>query len=159
MSAFTGEVLRERREALGLSLQDVHARIHVPLSHLRAFEDNRLDDLPAPAYAVGFLSTYCQLLELDPAPFVDRYRLCQHTGEDGADRAMHRQFLSALREPAKRPAWIEEVLAWGTICAILLFAWVAYATITRPFAERAETRVDAGAVEVEVLPFDVQDVE
>ncbi len=57
-----GRVLRERREALGLSLEQVAASTRIPLAHLQAIEADRLDDLPAGPYAVAYLRTLEKLL-------------------------------------------------------------------------------------------------
>ena len=68
-AAFPGPKLRERREALGLSLMDVHDKIHVPIVHLRAIEANHFDVLPEPAYVRGLVQSYCAELGIDSEPF------------------------------------------------------------------------------------------
>jgi cytoskeletal protein RodZ len=151
MSHFAGDILRERREAMDLRLQDVAARVHVPMAYLRAFEAGDLDALPAPAYSVGFLQSYCKLLELEPEPFLDRYRLCMHRNSARAIRSPF--LLNLFGGGGEKPRWMEELQTWTAICAVLILGWVTYATLTRPIVERAETQVDAGTVEI-APPFD-----
>lgn len=156
MNHFAGKTLRERREALGLSLHDMHLRTHVPVVYLDAFERNDLERLPVPGYAVGFLQSYCLALELDAEPFIDRYRLCQHDAGQAMDGGIRRRMAEVFYEPKKRPAWLEEALAWGAICLILLLGWVTYAAATRPMAEKAGARVDAGRKEMPAPRFDIE---
>ena len=60
-----GESLAEARESRGLDLRDVEAETKIRLKYLRALEDGDWDVLPGPAYAVGFLRTYAELVGLD----------------------------------------------------------------------------------------------
>jgi hypothetical protein len=65
---FPGHRLREQREALGLSLLDAYHETHVPIEYLTHLENGRLNELPATTYTVGFLNTYCQVLQLSGNP-------------------------------------------------------------------------------------------
>ena len=76
---FPGAVLKEQRELLGCSLQQVSQEIHVPIEYIEAFESGRIDKSPGRAYALGFLRSYCSFLNLDPEPFCDKYLLCDST--------------------------------------------------------------------------------
>ncbi|MCS7172673.1 MAG: DUF4115 domain-containing protein [Armatimonadetes bacterium] len=67
-----GELLRRRREALGLSLDQVHAELRIPVRYLLALEEDRFDLFPAPHYARGFLRSYATFLGLDPEPLLPR---------------------------------------------------------------------------------------
>ena len=60
-----GEKLRERRELLSLSLEDIHNNIHVRIPYLAALEKGRLDELPSPVQAKGMLANYAEFLNLD----------------------------------------------------------------------------------------------
>jgi len=60
-----GDRLREAREAQGLTLQDVANRTRVPIRHLEAIENNRLEGLASPTYAIGFAKTYARAVGLD----------------------------------------------------------------------------------------------
>jgi cytoskeletal protein RodZ len=151
---FPGHLLRERREALGLSRLDVFEHIRVPVQYLEALEDADFRELPCAAYAVGFLASYCQFLGLEPDPFVDHY--WSRVREVGATRqATASRFFPARSDSGEgRPRWMTELIAWGAICGILLLGWLTYAVVVRPLTESTETRVDAGAHEAPPVHFE-----
>ena len=60
-----GALMRSAREGLGDDLADVSRMLRIRLPHLQAIEDGRFEDLPGPAYAVGFVRTYAEHLGLD----------------------------------------------------------------------------------------------
>ncbi len=69
-----GADLRAARERLGWELADAAAYLRIRSPHLEALEAGRLSDLPANAYALGFLRTYAAALGLDPEEMVRRFR-------------------------------------------------------------------------------------
>lgn len=60
-----GEVLRKRREQLGMSLDDVQAATKIRKRYLQALEDGDWSVLPGEVYARGFVRTYAEHLGLD----------------------------------------------------------------------------------------------
>jgi cytoskeleton protein RodZ len=73
-AARLGEELRDARMALGLSVEDVAAALRIRRVYLAALEDGRVRDLPAPAYAIGFVRSYARALGLDDDDLVRRFR-------------------------------------------------------------------------------------
>ncbi|WP_372623747.1 helix-turn-helix domain-containing protein [Falsiroseomonas sp.] len=73
-AARIGDELRESRLALGHTLQQMAASLRIRRAYLEALEEGRLRDLPAPAYAVGFVRSYADALGLDPDDMVRRFR-------------------------------------------------------------------------------------
>ncbi|WP_431268400.1 helix-turn-helix domain-containing protein [Dankookia sp. P2] len=69
-----GAELRDARAALGLSIEDLAQSLRIRRVYLAALEEGRVRDLPAPAYAVGFVRTYARSLGLDEADMVRRFR-------------------------------------------------------------------------------------
>ena len=69
-----GAELRDARLALGLSIEDLAQSLRIRRVYLAALEEGRIRDLPAPAYAVGFVRTYARSLGLDEADVVRRFR-------------------------------------------------------------------------------------
>ncbi len=61
-----GEVLRDARFRLGLSLEQVSAETRVRKKVLAALEEGDYTALPAPVYARGFIKTYAEYLGIDP---------------------------------------------------------------------------------------------
>jgi cytoskeleton protein RodZ len=69
-----GEVLRQRREELGLDLGEVAASLKIKPTYLAALEAGRPDRLPGPAYALGFVRAYGGHLGLDGDEILRRFK-------------------------------------------------------------------------------------
>lgn len=69
-----GDMLRERREELGLDLEAAGSALRIKAIYLAALEEGRPQDLPGPTYAVGFIRAYAQYLGFDAAWMLDRYK-------------------------------------------------------------------------------------
>ncbi len=76
-----GDTLRERRIALGLSIEQVQEGTHIRGRLLEAIEEGNYDRLPNPGYVRGYVSSYARFLELDPVPLLNMYK-----AETGAGR-------------------------------------------------------------------------
>lgn len=142
---FPGYRLTEQREAMGLSLLDAYHETHVPVEYLTRLENGELSELPATAYTVGFLTTYCNVLELSNEPFVDALRACRVARPE--TKFVTRSSRSDFADPY--PLWVRDAMTWAAICAVLLLGWVSYSVMVKPFAEATPDRVDAGTIEVE----------
>ncbi len=71
-----GERLRAAREAAGLSLSQVSARLRLDTRTLEALESGSYGSLPAPTFVRGYLRSYARLLDLEPEPIVDAFDRC-----------------------------------------------------------------------------------
>ncbi|MCB4822659.1 helix-turn-helix domain-containing protein [Roseicella aerolata] len=69
-----GAELRDARLTLGLSIEDLAQSLRIRRVYLAALEEGRVRDLPAPAYAVGFVRAYARALGLDEDEVVRRFR-------------------------------------------------------------------------------------
>lgn len=69
-----GDILRMTRERKGQELQSVANQLRIRLAYLEAIEEGRYKDLPGSTYAVGFVRSYGDYLELDGADIVRRFR-------------------------------------------------------------------------------------
>jgi cytoskeletal protein RodZ len=68
-----GQFLKQQREQLSFSLEDVEQHTHVRVHYLRALEQGRIEDLPSPVQGRGMLSNYASFLGLDPDPLLLRF--------------------------------------------------------------------------------------
>ncbi|NLH06611.1 MAG: helix-turn-helix domain-containing protein [Chloroflexi bacterium] len=68
-----GEMLREAREAQGLSLEEVEAQTRIRVKFLEALEDADLSLLPSALHAKGFLRSYAQFLRLDVRAIIAQF--------------------------------------------------------------------------------------
>lgn len=71
MPAGCGERLRCAREAAGLSVDDVAARLHMPARVVRSLEAEDWTRLGAPVFVRGQVRSYSRLLGLTTAPMMD----------------------------------------------------------------------------------------
>ncbi len=134
--------LQERRRLLGLSREEAYKKFRVPLAFIAAVEEGRLDHLPAPVYARGFLRTYCEGLGIPPEPRLHRL-----------DEAMHRR-LPRFRMPffggdaRGRPKWVEDALMWAAILGIVALGWLAYSAVFNPGAHQQQNGVQAQTIDL-----------
>jgi flagellar biosynthesis protein FlhG len=70
---FSGHLLREVREGLGIELREISERTKIGMSYLAAIEDELFDKLPAPVYVRGFLVEYVKMLGLDVGRVLETY--------------------------------------------------------------------------------------
>ena len=70
-----GEILREGRRAKGLDFQQVSSKLCIAKSYLRALEADDNKNLPCQTYAIGFLRTYSEYLDLDADAMVRRAKV------------------------------------------------------------------------------------
>jgi helix-turn-helix protein len=61
-----GQLLRTERERRQIGLDEVEQATHIRAAQLRAIEDDRLEALPAEAYARGFVRQYAEVLSINP---------------------------------------------------------------------------------------------
>ncbi|MBV8192560.1 MAG: helix-turn-helix domain-containing protein [Alphaproteobacteria bacterium] len=70
-----GRLLRDQREARGLTLNDVENKLRIRLAHLQAIEEGRFDLLPGAAYVPAFLRAYALHVGLDAEKVLSAYHL------------------------------------------------------------------------------------
>jgi len=70
-----GGILREAREAKGLTLADAHEGTKISTQYLSALENGQFELLPTQVHAKGYLRNYARFLELDPDPLIIRYEI------------------------------------------------------------------------------------
>lgn len=68
-----GQTLRNQRELLGLSLEEVEKHTHLRLHYLQALEDGNLDSLPSPVQGRGMLNNYASFLGMDADKLLLRF--------------------------------------------------------------------------------------
>lgn len=83
---FSGPLIRQVRESLGVDLRAVSLKTKVGLNYLEAIESDAFASLPAPVYVRGFVTEFAKYLNLDAAhvsrTYVKRYkRFLEERGE------------------------------------------------------------------------------
>jgi flagellar biosynthesis protein FlhG len=94
---FSGPLLRQIREAIGVELREIAERSKIGMAYLQALEGEVFAKLPAPVYVRGFLAEYARALGLDAErvkqTYLERYRAArgpvhdeEPRGDDGLSR-------------------------------------------------------------------------
>jgi cytoskeletal protein RodZ len=121
-----GMRLKQQRELLGLSLEDVVQYTHLREHYLKALESGQLDQLPSPVQGRGMLSNYAAFLGLDVDPLMLRFaeglqaRLVARQAVEPT-RTRPKQPRKTARGPLRRFFSVELILGGG---AILLLAGI-----------------------------------
>ncbi len=68
-----GRYLRERREAKGMSIEEVARATRVPVSSVERIESDQYDELPGEVFVRGFLRSYARAVSIDPDEVLARY--------------------------------------------------------------------------------------
>lgn len=79
-----GDTLRERRVALGITIEQAESHTKMRARLLNALEEGDYERLPDPGYVRGYVSSYARYLELDPVPLLAMYKA--ETGTGRAER-------------------------------------------------------------------------
>lgn len=69
-----GRLLREAREARGVTLEQAQDDLKIQRKFLSALEEGRYHVLPTPVHVRGYLRNYARYLALDPQPLLDGYQ-------------------------------------------------------------------------------------
>ena len=150
-TTFPGEELRARREELDVSVYEAFRSTRVPTRYIRALERGDIEALPDECYTVGFVSSYCAFLGVDPARYVDSFRACSRPAAVG--------FLRGKRGEGILPStWLRNAAAWLVVLAIVALTWLTYTVIFQPQADITDTRVEAGVEMVVPATFAEDDL-
>lgn len=121
-----GPVLIRAREAAGLTRADIAVQTKIAERHLAAIEEDRLGDLAARTYAVGFSRAYARTLGLDEKEIAEIVRR-QLEAEGGREPVVVHDFEPGdpARVPSARLAWIAGAGALVVIALLVAF-WSSY---------------------------------
>lgn len=123
--ATVGKVLRAKREDLGLTLEDIHAKTKVSLKFLAAIENEEYEFLPPESYTIGFIRSYADAVGLDPGTVISQYRREAKAGVEPSSAAGEDTL--APRDMIKKPisTWLFiAILAVLAIAAIGYYGWL-----------------------------------
>jgi cytoskeleton protein RodZ len=113
-----GARLKQARQAAGLTLEDVSARLKMPLRIVRSLESDDWSELGAPVFARGQLRSYARLLGVDIEPELTRSEIAvvippelvshSHTPryQRVFEQAMRRAIYIVLTAAIAVPVWL-----------------------------------------------------
>ena len=109
-----GEMLREAREARGLSLAQVAAETRIPQRHLQTIEAGDFAALPARTYAISFSKNYARMVGLDQDEVASMVRAELEANEP---ESRYRPASFEPGDPARVPS---RALGWISALAVVL---------------------------------------
>jgi len=68
-----GEILKRRREELGLGIKEVAELIKIKDEYISSIEEDRFEKLPVAVYTIGYIRCYATYLHVDPEPILSVY--------------------------------------------------------------------------------------
>ena len=68
-----GVILKESREAQGISIEKMSARTHIKVEHLINIEDENFEKMPPKIFIKGIISKYCEVCNLDRNEMLNRF--------------------------------------------------------------------------------------
>ncbi len=69
-----GSRLQRKRLSKNITIDDLADRTYISRDFLYALEANEYDKLPCEAYTVGFIRTYCKILDIESDDYVGEYQ-------------------------------------------------------------------------------------
>jgi cytoskeletal protein RodZ len=115
-----GEVLRRTREYYGKTLEDVERALRIRNSQIGAIERGDVSKLPGSVYAIGFVRSYAEYLELDGAKVVRLFK-AQYMGGQSKSSLSFPVPASETKTPA---LWL--VSGAIVLASMLMIAWHYY---------------------------------
>jgi cytoskeleton protein RodZ len=111
-----GSALRAERERRNLTVDDVAANLRIRRTLIDAIEHGRFKELPGAPYAVGFIRTYAEFLELDREEMIRRF----HAEAKGLEDRKELNFPKPLPE-SRLPGGV--LLLLSAIIAAIAYAF------------------------------------
>jgi len=109
-----GTQLKEAREAMNLSINELHAITKIKESHLEALEADRFDEIAAPVYAKGFIKICAEALGLNAQSLLDQYKkLYLDTKDEKGTKLSKESFLSRVVKRLKKKRFESGVIKSG----------------------------------------------
>jgi cytoskeleton protein RodZ len=100
----------EARCALNMSRADVARQLRLKQELIAAIEEDRIAELPAPIYVLGYLKNYAKLLKLPHEPVVDAYQQL---------RVEAPEIINEIVKPQVKGAG-GRIVKWGTVVIVLV---------------------------------------
>jgi hypothetical protein len=126
-----GNSLREARLRQHLDFPELEQTTKVRAKYLRALEEEKFEQLPAPTYVKGFLRSYADALGLEGQLYVDEYNSRFVTGDDEPLVRPRRQAAQPLSQRIETRVVVLALLAIGAVFALVIAAWK-FGSSTKP---------------------------
>ncbi|MBH8602225.1 helix-turn-helix domain-containing protein [Thermoactinomyces sp. CICC 23799] len=104
MSVEIGSYLRQAREAIGMSLEELQEKTKIQKSFLIAIENGEFDKLPSPFYVRTYLRSYANCVKIEPHHILRQYRKMEQAERlTGVHKAVNPNDLNQNQQTQKLP--------------------------------------------------------
>lgn len=140
-----GEVLRDARERLGLTLQEAERSTRIRSHYLEALERGNWDSLPSSVQVRGFLRNYSEFLGLDAEETLLKY--AENLQAQRTKRPQRTPRSGAVQVTSRRPRWLSADLLVAAVISVGVLAaliWGAGRVVTS-LQEQSENSQEGSA--------------
>ena len=133
-----GQILKEAREAQGISLETVHASTKIPMDALKSIEEGYKVRVLTPFYIKGFMKMYAQYLGIDVSKVLEDYHVEQlppHISEDKKGLLIEKAVVHFSKEQQKKSFQII-----GVVVLALVFLKVGSAVMVAKSQKKKEVK-------------------
>jgi cytoskeleton protein RodZ len=146
-----GKILRDAREKLGLTQEQVASELYMTLSKVNALESDQFDRLHSDTFIRGYLRTYAQLVKVDLNELMSVY------DSQAKILGLKEVFVPTRQETSTKKFWV----SLGGLVGVLLMMWLVsvwfldnrkpedYADINMAVPEKIDTELDIPLSSVE----------
>ncbi len=118
-----GELLRNKREEMNLTLKEVENATSIRMVYLQAIEEDRVAHFLSTVYALGFIRQYAHFLGFDTDRLTKEYPEAFRLTPEKQDFAYGIGTLEMRGNPSGGVRWVPNFL-WGSAgVLVLLCAW------------------------------------
>lgn len=127
-----GSSWKERREAMGKTIDQVSSELRIGHRYLAGIEEGSFGDFPERVFSTGFIRSYAKYLSQDPGPVLAGYERSIGSRDDSETAAQLRfGWVERDRERGSRRATY--IVAAGAVLLVgMILAWVTLRSERRP---------------------------
>lgn len=130
-----GAVLREARERMGMSVEEVAIRLKFAPRQITALEEDNYAQLPQLAFVRGFVRSYARLLQMDAAPLLDALPGAPAPDLSPAKQAREDVLPGNGSAQNQNLLWLAGALVVAVIIGVLAWKYDAGNAVTKPVVE------------------------
>lgn len=119
-----GEIFKQRRKELNLSLKEIENATSIRMSYLQAIEDGEIHKLNSPVYAQGFVKQYAAFLGIDGEKIV-RENPEIFARPEAQDFAYGIGTLEVRGNPGAGVKWFPNAVWISAFVLLIVVAWAA----------------------------------
>ena len=146
-------MLREKRETLGFSLQEITDHLSIPTEIIMALESGDPSRIPESGFTNGFLRSYCNFLGIEVEIMIADLQKATKSAvvrRTSTNRSTFEFSLPKFRIPNIQIDPSAEVLGWISVTALLVLGWIAYSTFAPSSDPEDANKTEATTIDLRV---------